>query len=177
MLSGLIREINKLLGIDFGPSSASTTNPSIAEGPALESDQNSAESLPLQGDFFQSTSQSDLPSPAGPRQGAEKLFGPLPILAYLSPSTSSLPFGDVNVNSGRSLYFSVTNNSDQSVSVNLSSPPTGFTVSPCNAMIGPHGSWSFSVTFNPTTAQDYSGYINVNPGGLSVFVSGKGTKN
>jgi ASPM-SPD-2-Hydin domain-containing protein len=177
MSRDLIREVKKLAGSNSEPASSDSTSYPLTEGPALKADQNSAASLPPRGSIFQSSPQPHLPSKGGPRQGAEKLFGPLPILAYLSPSTSSLPFGDVNVNSGRSLYFSVTNNSDQSVSVNLSSPPTGFTVSPCNAMIGPHGSWSFSVTFNPTTAQDYSGYINVNPGGLSVFVSGKGTKN
>jgi hypothetical protein len=111
------------------------------------------------------------------RTGGIKVFPSEPTpLSDLSSSSLVLSFGDVNVNSSSTQYFSLRNNSKAPIDFAINAVPSGFSVSPTTGRIAPGGSASISVTFRPSEVKNYSEYINVTPGVSSVAVTGRGKK-
>ncbi len=113
------------------------------------------------------------------------LFLSTPIQAGVGVKPASLSFGSVTVNTSSSAATVVlTNNGGQAVSILqvASSLPEFIVISPAMPItLGPHGSASFQVVFQPDAAKTFSGSIvfstsRVNGGGTqSISVSGTGT--
>src|SRR5258708_23699672 len=113
------------------------------------------------------------------------LFLSTPIQAGVGFKPASLSFGSVTVNTASSAAtVVVTNNGGQAVSILQvsSSLPEFIVISPAMPItLGPHGSASFQVVFQPDAAKTFSGGIvfstsRVNGGGTqSISVSGTGT--
>jgi centrosomal CEP192-like protein/HYDIN/CFA65/VesB family protein len=113
------------------------------------------------------------------------LFLPSPIQAGIGVKPASLSFGSVTVNTTSSAAtVVVTNNGGQTVSILQvsSSLPEFIVISPAMPVtLGPHGSTSFQVVFQPDSATTFSGSIvfstsRMNGGGTqSISVSGTGT--
>jgi Abnormal spindle-like microcephaly-assoc'd, ASPM-SPD-2-Hydin/HYDIN/CFA65/VesB-like, Ig-like domain/Cep192 domain 4 len=113
------------------------------------------------------------------------LFFSTPIQAGVGVKPASLSFGSVTVNTTSSAAtVVVTNNGGQTVSILQvsSSLPEFIVISPAMPIaLGPHGSASFQVVFQPDAAKTFSGSIvfstsRVNAGGTqSISVSGTGT--
>ena len=113
------------------------------------------------------------------------LFLSTPIQAGVGVKPASLSFGSVTVNTSSSAAtVVVTNNGGQAVSILqvASSLPEFIVISPAMPIqLGPHGSASFQVVFQPDAAKTFSGSIvfstdRVNGGGTqSISVSGTGT--
>ena len=108
-----------------------------------------------------------------------------PIQAGVGVKPASLSFGSVTVNTSSSAAtVVVTNNGGQAVSIlqASSSLPEFVVISPATPItLGPHGSASFQVVFQPDAAATFSGTIvfstsRMNGGGTqSISVSGTGT--
>lgn len=93
----------------------------------------------------------------------------------ITPSSTSLSFGSVNVNATKSLTFTVSTK-DLSANVSVSSNSSAFTVSPTS--LGTGGG-TVTVTFKPTAEQSYSGTLTLSSTGATsktVSLSGSGTK-
>jgi Abnormal spindle-like microcephaly-assoc'd, ASPM-SPD-2-Hydin len=113
------------------------------------------------------------------------LFLSTPIQAGVGVKPASLSFGSVTVNTTSSAAsVVVTNNGGQTVSILQvsSSLPEFVVISPAMPItLGPHGSASFQVVFQPDVAATFSGAIvfstnRMNGGGTqSISVSGTGT--
>src|SRR5438034_8143110 len=113
------------------------------------------------------------------------VFLATPIQAGVGVKPASLSFGSVTVNTTSSAAsVVVTNNGGQAVSILQvsSSLPEFIVISPAMPItLGPHGSASFQVVFQPDAAKTFSGSIvfstsRVNGGGTqSISVSGTGT--
>jgi len=113
------------------------------------------------------------------------VFLAMPIQAGVGVKPASLSFGSVTVNTSSSAAsVVVTNNGGQTVSILqiASSLPEFVVISPAMPItLGPHGSASFQVVFQPDAANTFSGSIvfstsRVNGGGTqSISVSGTGT--
>jgi hypothetical protein len=113
------------------------------------------------------------------------VFLPMPIQAGVGVKPASLSFGSVTVNTPSSAAtVVVTNNGGQALSILqvASSLPEFIVISPAMPItLGPHGSTSFQVVFEPDAAKSFSGSIvfstsRVNGGGTqSISVSGTGT--
>jgi len=114
------------------------------------------------------------------------LFLSTPVQAGVGVKPASLSFGSVTVNTSSSAAtVVVTNNGGQAVSILqvASSLPEFIVISPAMPIqLGPHGSASFQVVFQPDAAKTFSGSIvfstdRVNGGGgtQSISVSGTGT--
>jgi hypothetical protein len=113
------------------------------------------------------------------------LFLSTPIQAGVGVKPASLSFGSVTVNTSSSAAtVVVTNNGGQAVTILqvASSLPEFIVISPAMPItLGPHGSASFQVAFQPDAAKSFSGSIvfstsRVNGGGTqSISVSGTGT--
>ena len=113
------------------------------------------------------------------------LFLSTPILAGVGVRPASLSFGSVTVNTSSSAAtVVVTNNGGQAVSLLqvASSLPEFVVISPAMPItLGPHGSASVQVVFEPDAAKSFNGSIvfstsRVNGGGTqSISVSGTGT--
>ena len=116
---------------------------------------------------------------------ASSVFLATPIQAGVGVKPASLSFGSVTVNTSSSAAIVVvTNNGGQTVSILQvsSSLPEFVVISPATPItLGPHGSASFQVVFQPDAAMNFSGSIIVstnrmNGGGTqSISVSGTGT--
>ena len=112
------------------------------------------------------------------------VFFPMPIQAGVGVKPTSLSFGSVTVNTPSSAAtVVVTNNGQQTVSILQvsSSLPEFIVISPAMPItLGPHGSASFQVLFQPDAAMTFSGSIvlstsRMNGGTQSISVSGTGT--
>ncbi len=112
------------------------------------------------------------------------VFFPMPIQAGVGVKPTSLSFGSVAVNTPSSAAtVVVTNNGQQTVSIQQvsSSLPEFIVISPAMPItLGPHGSASFQVVFQPDAAMTFSGSIvlstsRMNGGTQSISVSGTGT--
>src|SRR4030095_1160187 len=112
------------------------------------------------------------------------LFLPSPIQAGIGVKPASLSFGSVTVNTTSSAAtVVVTSNGGQTVSILQvsSSLPEFIVIGPAMPItLGPHGSTSFQVLFQPDSATTFSGSIvfstsRMNGGGTqSISVSGTG---
>src|SRR4030095_13190115 len=113
------------------------------------------------------------------------LFLSTPIQAGVGVKPASLSFGSVTVNTSSSAATAVvTNNGGQAISILQvsSSLPEFIVIGPAMPIaLGPHGSVSFQVVFQPDAAATFSGTIifstsRTNGGGTqSISVSGTGT--
>jgi centrosomal CEP192-like protein len=113
------------------------------------------------------------------------VFLAMPIEAGVGVKPASLSFGSVTVNTTSSAAsVIVTNNGGQAVSIVQvsSSLPEFIIISPAMPItLGPHGSASFQIVFQPDAAKTFSGSIvfstsRANGGGTqSISVSGTGT--
>jgi hypothetical protein len=112
------------------------------------------------------------------------MFFPVPVHAGVGVNPSSLRFGSVTVNTTSSAAtVLVTNNGGQTVSIlQISSGlPEFIVISPAMPItLGPHGSASFQVMFQPDAALTFSGSIVLNTGrkgggAQTISVSGTGT--
>ena len=112
------------------------------------------------------------------------VFFPMPIQAGVGVKPTSLSFGSVTVNTPSSAAtVVVTNNGQQTVSILQvsSSLPEFIVISPAMPItLGPHGSASFQVVFQPDAAMTFSGSIvlstsRMNGGTQSISVLGTGT--
>src|SRR6266852_6363027 len=112
------------------------------------------------------------------------VFLSTPIQAGVGVKPASLSFGPVTVNTSSSAATVVlTNNGGQAVSILqvASSLPEFIVISPAMPItLGPHGSASFQVVFQPDAAMTFSGSIvlstsRMNGGTQSISVSGTGT--
>jgi len=112
------------------------------------------------------------------------LFLSTPIQAGVGIKPASLSFGSVTVNTSSSAAtVVVANNGGQTVSILQvsSSLPQFIVISPLMPItLGPHGSASFQVVFQPDAAKTFTGSIVVstsrmNGGTQSISVSGTGT--
>jgi hypothetical protein len=112
------------------------------------------------------------------------VFLAMPIQAGVGAKPTSLSFGSVSVNtSSAAATVVVTNNGGQTVSILQvsSSLPEFIVISPAMPItLGPHGSTSFQVVFQPDAAMTFSGSIvfstsRTNGGTQSISVSGTGT--
>jgi hypothetical protein len=107
----------------------------------------------------------------------------MPIQAAVGVKPTSLSFGSVTVNTTSSAAtVVVSNNGRQTVSILQvsSSLPEFIVISPAMPiMLGPHGSISFQVVFQPDAATTFSGSIvfrsRMNGGTQSISVTGTGT--
>ena len=108
----------------------------------------------------------------------------MPTQAGVGLKPTSLSFGSVTVNATSSAAtVVVTNNNGQTVSILQvsSSLPEFIVISPAMPItLGPHGSVSFQVVFQPDAAKTFSGSIvfstsRTNGGTQSISVSGTGT--
>jgi hypothetical protein len=111
------------------------------------------------------------------------VFLATPIQAGVGVKPASLSFGSVTVNTtSPAATVVVTNNGGQAVSILqvASSLPEFIVISPATPiMLGPHGSISFQVVFQPDAATTFSGSIvfrsRMNGGTQSISVTGTGT--
>jgi archaellum component FlaF (FlaF/FlaG flagellin family) len=112
------------------------------------------------------------------------VFFPMPVHAGVGVNPASLKFGSVTVNTASSAAtVVVTNNGGQTVSIlQISSGlPEFIIISPAMPItLGPHGSASFQVMFQPDAALTFSGSIVLNTGrkgggAQTISVSGTGT--
>jgi len=112
------------------------------------------------------------------------MFLVMPSQAGVGLKPTSLSFGPVTVNTTSSAAtVVVTNNNGQTVSILQvsSSLPEFMVISPAMPItLGPHGSASFQVVFQPDAAKTFSGSIvfstsRTNGGTQSISVSGMGT--
>jgi len=159
-ISGLSLPLNLAAGqnqsftVTFAPQSAGTINGNIA---LTSSGSNPAVNVPLAGN--------------GLAPGA------------LTPSPSSISFGNVQVGNNQSVYETLTNSSGSS-SVTISQASitgAGFSMSGLNppVVLTPGQHYSFSVTFAPTSAGNDSGSISVTSDAsdpnLAIPLTGTGT--
>jgi centrosomal CEP192-like protein/ASPM-SPD-2-Hydin domain-containing protein len=100
----------------------------------------------------------------------------------LTPSPSSLSFGNVQVGNHQQLNETLTNSGGSNVTISQAGiSGTGFTMSGLNppVLIAPGQHFTFSVNFAPPSASNYSGNVSItsdalNPN-LAIPLSGTGT--
>lgn len=100
--------------------------------------------------------------------------------AQLSPSASTVAFGNVAVGSSTSQLVTITAAGNKSVTIkSVSASGTGFVVSPqSNVVLGPSQSLTVSVSFSPTSAGNAAGQLLVASSAsntsLKISLSGDG---
>lgn len=177
VLAQLIRDLNQALNASGPVVSEEPVPAACSASIAVRFDSDLPPAPPTLDAFLAGPDAAQASQSMGVMSGMARLFGVLPpIFASISASSSSLYFGDVKVNSSTSKSFSISNNSDCPVDVSSSGTPSGFSMFPTSTRISANSSASFTVTFNPSFEQSYSGYINFSPGVTSVSVSGRGVK-
>jgi C1A family cysteine protease len=94
--------------------------------------------------------------------------------------TGTLNFGNINVGSTSNQQFTITNTGNTALNISSINAPTGYTLNWTSGTIQSNGTQIISVTFNPTTTQNYNGSITVNSdatgGTNTIQVTGTGTQ-
>jgi hypothetical protein len=104
--------------------------------------------------------------------GLGKLFADQLSNSNISTSRTAIYFGEVSIYSSAMEYFTINNYGDCQVTVSMNYP-NGFSMNPTMTTIEPQGSSSIAVTFSPSVAQSYSGYVSGDHG-ISVYLQGTG---
>jgi hypothetical protein len=96
----------------------------------------------------------------------------------VSPATGALAFGDQALNTRATQTVTVTNPGPRAITVNQVSGPDGYAIANHCDTIAVHGSCAIDVTFAPTTANLFTGLLNIDStspaGRYLVALSGLG---